>query len=127
MSRMFSATRGWFSAVSLPMTAHWSAVDLSIRVNVCAVPTRLRHQPKGGVSAPQQLSLTDAPLLWGADEERRSVREELSAACTRVQAVPQLRIGDGCAEGVHRERSGLVPLVPRTHVEIRLRQVTVAG
>ena len=37
MSRIVSATRGWFSSVSAPMTAHCSAVDSSMRVNRVAV------------------------------------------------------------------------------------------
>src|SRR4051794_18248155 len=47
MSRIISATRGWFSMVSAPMTAHCSAVDSSIRVKRVAVSVMDTILPSG--------------------------------------------------------------------------------
>src|SRR5688572_14675379 len=44
MFRMPSATRAWFIAVCLPISAHSSAVDSSMRVKVLAIAESLRPQ-----------------------------------------------------------------------------------
>src|SRR4051794_10971051 len=105
-----SATRPWWAYVSLPMTAHCSAVDSSIRVNVVAMADRLPRR-----------------RLRDAEEQRGAVVVEVAAGRTRVERRAQLLVRDRGAEPVHRERAGVAAFVERRDVEIRVAEHAVAG